>query len=97
MRILAQFRNCIEHTGSDEESAVIEPSRGWDNEAVDDRHSRVGTGASCRDGLRTPHLYTAIGTRLLQTVNPAESLEKTAPHISPFLDADNAVSRPATM
>lgn len=60
MSVLAQFRDCIELASSDDESAVIEPSRGWDH-AVDDRHSREGIGAGCREGLRTPDLYTAIG------------------------------------
>ena len=56
-----------ERTGINEEPAVIEPSRGWASGAVDDRHSMRGVGGSYGEVLRTPHLYTAIGIRLLQT------------------------------
>lgn len=54
---------------SNQGTTVIEPSRGWDSEVVDDRHSIEGAGAGCREVLRTPYLYIAIGVQPLQTVS----------------------------
>ena len=64
--VVVQYRGSTERTVSDEGPAVIEPSRGWASEGVDNRHSMKGAGAGYREELHTPHFYTDIGIRSLQ-------------------------------
>ncbi len=47
-----------ERTVGDEGMVIIEPSRDWASDSVDDRHSMGGAGTECREGLYLlPHSY----------------------------------------